>query len=430
MFSNKTYIDSALAELGFKDLTEVQKMVIPKIRAGRDLVVRSATGTGKTHAYLIPLFEALNPALPGLQFLISAPTRELAQQIHAFAKQIADQSPDPIDLRLFTGGTDRGEEIVRLRRSQPQIVVGTPGKLKDLVRQENVLDVHLVKMFIVDEADMTLDEGFLEDVDQVAGAMAERLQTLVFSATIPEKIQPFLRKYLKNPEFIDIKSAGLDALDISHWFIRTRERSRCEVLPEVLACINPYLCLVFCNTKEAADEVYAMLDARGLNVALIHGGLEARKRRQIVNQIRSLQYQFVVATDIVSRGIDIAGITHIVNYELPTDPEFYVHRAGRTGRMEKDGIVVSLYEFADDLYLDKLEAKGIDAHYKEIRNGQFVDAKNRRERTNRDYKPGTAETVARRTVKQPDRVKPGYKRRLREQIEAAKKTIRKRGPRS
>jgi ATP-dependent RNA helicase CshB len=427
MFPFKPFVNAALEELGFQHLTDVQNVVIPKINSGRDLVVRSATGTGKTHAYLIPIFQTLEIARPVLQVLISAPTRELAAQIHVFAKQIADHAPAPIDIRLYTGGTDRGEELLRLRKSQPQIVIGTPGKLRDLVKKELVLDVHHVKTFVVDEADMTLDEGFLEDVDQVAGAMNERLQTLVFSATIPERIQPFLRKYLKNPDFVDIKSEGLDALDIKHWFVKTKERARADVLPEVLASINPYLCLIFCNTKESADEVYARMTEKNANVALIHGGLEARKRRAIVAQIRALKFQYVVATDIVSRGIDIAGITHIVNYELPSDPEFYVHRAGRTGRMEKDGIVVSLYEFADDVYLDKLEAKGVLAEYKEIRGNQFVTAKNRRERAVRGYKPGNVENVVRHLVKKPDAVKPGYKKKMRDELERAKLTHYKRG---
>ncbi|OHE40889.1 MAG: hypothetical protein A2Y16_04880 [Tenericutes bacterium GWF2_57_13] len=425
MFTYKPFINAALEELGFKELTQVQKDVIPKITAGRDLVVKSATGTGKTHSYLIPIFQALNAASPTLQVLISAPTRELARQIHDFARQIADKSPLPIDIRLYTGGTDRSEEVARLGRAQPQIVVGTPGKLRDLVKKELALDVHHVRTFVVDEADMTLDEGFLEDVDMVAGAMSPNLQTLVFSATIPEKIQPFLRKYLKNPDFIDVKSMDIDSLDIKHWFIKTREKPRQEILPEVLACINPFLCLIFCNTKESADEVYQRLLEKKLNVALIHGGLEARKRRTIVAGIRKLDYQYVVATDIVSRGIDIAGISHIVNYELPSDPEFYIHRSGRTGRMNKDGIVVSLYEFADDAYLNKLETKGIVAEYKEIKDRQFVDAKNRRERTQRSYKPGQVEGVVRRNILVPAKVKPGYKRRLREDIELAKKVIRK-----
>ncbi|MFA5006425.1 MAG: DEAD/DEAH box helicase [Candidatus Izemoplasmatales bacterium] len=426
MFPYKAFVNAALVELGFKELTPVQKEVIPKALAGRDLVVQSATGTGKTHSYLIPIFEAIDPAVHSVQTLVSAPTRELARQIYDFARQIADKSPSPIDVRLFTGGTDRAEELARLGKAQPQIVVGTPGKLRDLVKKELLLDVHLVRTFVVDEADMTLDEGFLEDVDQVAGAMGEKLQTLVFSATIPERIQPFLRKYLKNPEFIDVKSAGLASLDIRHWFVRTREKPRATLLPEILACINPFLCLVFCNTKESADEVYRLLSERKLNATLIHGGLEARKRRQIVTEIRALKYQYVVATDIVSRGIDIAGITHIVNYELPSDPEFYIHRAGRTGRMDKDGIVVSLYEFADDSYMDKLEAKGIAAEYKDMKDGVFVEAKARRERSRREYKPGQAETAARRIVKTPEKVKPGYKKKMREDIEAAKKTLRRR----
>jgi ATP-dependent RNA helicase CshB len=424
MFSNQRYIDEVLARRGFRALTEVQAASIPKIRDGRDLVVRSATGTGKTHSYLIPLFESLDPTLHELQVLVSAPTRELARQIHAFAKELADAAPTTFDVRLYAGGSDRADEIGRLRRSQPQMAIGTPGKLRDLVRGVRLLDVHRVRTFVVDEADMTLDEGFIESVDMVASMMPEKLQMLVFSATVPERIQPFLRKYLKNPEFVEIGNPGASPLPIRHWFIRTRERPRSELLPELLACFQPYLCVIFCNTKESAEAVHGFLGERGIDAALVHGGLEARKRDQVLRELHAQSRQYVVATDIISRGIDIEGITHIVNYELPADPEFYLHRAGRTGRMAKDGTVVSLYEFADDVYLDRLEAMGIRTEYKEIRNGSLVAAKTRGERKHRDFKPGSGETVARRSVKLPDKVKPGYKKKLRAEIEAVKKSNR------
>jgi ATP-dependent RNA helicase CshB len=427
MFPYKPFIDEALVELGFKTLTEVQTIVIPKIIKGQDLIVQSATGTGKTHGYLIPIFEKLDPELKECQVVISAPTRELATQIFAFAKQIKDHSKTNIDIRLFTGGSNRNEEIARLHKGQPHIAIGTPGKLKDLVVKANALKAHQAKILIVDEADMTLDEGFLEDVDQVAATMNQKLQMLVFSATIPESIQPFLKKYLKNPENISLSAGPGVNQNVRHFFIKTKERDRQTVFTSLLSTLNPYLAIIFCNTKESADIVYAQMKADKLNVALIHGGLEARKRKLIVSDIRALKYQYVVATDIVSRGIDIHGISHIINYELPKDIEFYVHRSGRTGRMDKDGMVLSLYEFSDNTYMNMLEAKGIKALNLDIKGSELVEAKSRNTREKKEWKPGTALLKATSKIKRPTTVKPGYKKKYSAEVEAVKKKFTRRG---
>ena len=428
MFPYKKFIVDAMMALGFKSLTEVQSVVIPKILKGQDLIVKSATGTGKTHGYLIPIFEKLDVSLEQCQVLISAPTRELAVQIFAFAKQIREFSDQPIDIRLYTGGTNRKEEIARLEKKQPHIAIGTPGKLKDLVVKMNVLKAHQVKTFIVDEADMTLDEGFLEDVDQVAATMDEHLQMLVFSATIPDSMQPFLKKYLKNPDIIslDMGAAGVNQ-NVKHFIVKTKERDRYGVFQKLLGTLNPYLAIIFCNTKESADDLYAKMKEEKYNVALIHGGLEARKRKLIVSEIRELKYQYVVATDIVSRGIDIHGISHILNYELPEDVEFYVHRSGRTGRMDKDGKVLSLYDFVDTVYLDKLNNKGIKTESLDIKGTDLVAAKGRNTRTNKEWKPGKSLDQARSLVRKPTTVKPGYKKKYQTELKKVQKKIDRKG---
>jgi len=428
MFEYKKYINSALEDTKFTELTEVQKKVIPLVIEGKDLMVTSETGSGKTHAFLIPIFQKLDENEHGMQFLISSPTRELAEQIFTFAKQIASFSPTPIDIRLYTGGSNRLEEIARLKKTQPQIAIGTPGKLKDLVVKENVLDIHLVRLFVVDEADMTLDEGFLEDVDYVASKMDKRLQTLVFSATLPEKIQPFLRKYLKNPEFIQVAAKNDTSLNISHYFVKTKGRPREEVLKSVLRSVHPYFAIVFANTKDTAEFVYRLMTAEKYNVALLHGGLEARKRKQVITGVREMKYQFLVATDLLSRGIDIPNISHIINYELPSDWEFYVHRTGRTGRVDKDGIAVSLYDYDNDEYMDMLEARGLKTAYKEVVDGQLVDGKIRGEREKRGKITSEAEKKAIAIVPKTTTVKPGYRKKYQAKVDEVKKTfIRKRG---
>lgn len=425
MFNYKRYIVTALEALKFTDLTEVQQKVIPNVFEGKDLMVTSETGSGKTHAFLLPIFQNLDESNHSLQYLISSPTRELAKQIFTFARQIADFSASPIDIRIYIGGSDRPDEIARLKKSQPQIVIGTPGKLKDLVVKENLLDVHQVKIFVVDEADMTLDEGFLEDVDFVAAKMEKHLQTLVFSATLPEKIQPFLRKYLKNPVFIEIANKNQTSQNISHFFVKTKGHPREEVLKKVLKTINPYFAIIFCNKKESADAVYQLMITEKYNVGLLHGGLEARKRKQVIASVRDQKFQFLVATDLLSRGIDIPDISHIINFELPADWEFYVHRTGRTGRVDKDGIAISLYDRENDDYIDMLEARGLKTAYKEIVDDVLVDGKIRSERQKRIKVVSEAEKKAIRVVPKTSVVKPGYRKKYQKQVDEIKSQFRK-----
>lgn len=423
MNSTKDYINRAIESIGFLDWTPIQALVIPVLRQGKNAVIQSVTGSGKTHGYLVPLFESIDETNPDLQAVISAPTRELARQIFEFAKQIADFSPTPIDLRLFTGGTDRDRELDRLRKSKPQIVIGTPGKLLDYVVKERLLPTHQAHFYVIDEADMTLDEGFLEDVDKVAATFSNETQIVVASATIPEKIQPFLKKYLSSPTFLTVKNERLTNLDIRHLLLKTKERDRLVALKELLPAIHPYLAILFVNTKESAETTYQAVREWGYNVALIHGGLESRKRKQILRQIHNLEFQFVVATDIISRGIDIEGITHIVNVELPEDVEFYVHRSGRTGRMAKDGECISLYGYDNDQYLDKLEQKGLHPVYVQLEQGRLVEATIRKGRETR-VRPAADPNKVRKIVgNKPTDVKPGYKKKFQAKVEAATKKI-------
>ena len=215
----KKFIEKAIKKLGFTQYTEIQEKVIPKARKGNDIIGCSQTGSGKTHAFLIPIFEKLDLENKDVQVVICAPTRELATQIFEFAKELAYYSETRIDIRKYTGGSNRTDEIDRLKKSQPQIVVGTPGKIKDLAVKENVLNILKATTFVLDEADMALEIGFLDDVDAIASLMDKELQMMVFSATIPEKLKPFLRKYMNNPFEVSIKPKELSSLNIEHIFI-------------------------------------------------------------------------------------------------------------------------------------------------------------------------------------------------------------------
>lgn len=421
--STKPYINQALEAIGFQAWTPIQALVLPILREKKNAVIQSVTGSGKTHAYLVPIFESLVEDKNELHAVISAPTRELARQIFDFAKQIASFSALPIDIRLYTGGTDRDRELERLAKSKPQIVVGTPGKLLDYAVAERQLPTHQAKIMIIDEADMTLDSGFLEDVDKVAATLKSDAQFVVASATIPERIQPFLKKYLSSPLFLTIPSERLTNLDIRHRLLKTKQRPRLIVLKELLESLHPYLAILFANTKESAEEIHQAMREWGYAAALIHGGLESRKRKQVLRQVHDLTYQYVVATDIISRGIDIDGISHIINVELPDDVEFYIHRSGRTGRMAKNGECISLYGYENDAYLDKLVQKGLHPVYVQLERGVLIDAPIRKGREERNKPVADPGKVRKIVGNKPTTVKPGYKKKFQAQVEAATKKL-------
>lgn len=424
----KKYIQDAVEKLGFKAFTEIQEKVVPVARKGEDIIGCSQTGSGKTHAFLIPIFENLDLTSDALEVVITSPTRELANQIYRFAKQIAEHSEIPIDIRQYTGGSNRTKELERLEKSQPKIVIGTPGKIRDLAIKEHKLKVYQAKTFIIDEADMALEVGFLEDIDLIAGLMGSDLQMMVFSATIPEKLKPFLRKYMNKPFEVYIKPKELSSLNIEHIFIPIKSKEKKTILLQLLQVINPYIAIIFCNTKESADEIATELYNRDLNVTKIHGGIAARERSRVMKQVNNGEFQYIVASDIASRGIDIDGVSHVINYELPKDMEFYVHRSGRTGRANYTGLAISFYGPNDESYVDFLEAKGIQISYKEVKDGELVERRERKERDKREHITAGFDKNSVNIKKNNKAVKPGYKKKFHRNLETARrKALRKKG---
>jgi ATP-dependent RNA helicase CshB len=420
-FKNE-YLNQALSELRFKELTAVQTKVIELFDKDNDLVIEAKTGSGKTHAFLLPILDTLDPESKDVHACIIAPTRELAIQINRFAQDLIKHSHQAISINLYLGGEDKEREIEWLKNRQPQIVIGTPGRLHDLVVKENVLKIYKTKYFVIDEADMTLDNDFLEVVDNLAGTVLEA-KFMIFSATIPERLKPFLRKYINKPIMVEVHPEEISNLNIKHYFIKTREQDRFVLLKKVLEVINPYMGIIFCNTKESADLVYNWMKERNENVTVFHGDIDYRKRKQIIKRINSLEFQYIVATDILARGIDIVGVSHIINYELPRDFEFYIHRSGRTGRIDFDGVAISLYEFNDNTYLDKLEGKGVRCEYKAIRNGALVDGSIRKSREKRIRPENELDYEAKRKVKKPKKIKPGYKKKYQAAVDKEKKKL-------
>lgn len=424
-FNFKPYIQRALDELKFVDPTDVQAKLIPVVRSGRDLVGESKTGSGKTHTFLLPIFEKLDESSNDVQVVITAPSRELATQIYQATKQIAEHSEQEIRVVNYVGGTDKLRQIEKLKVSQPHIVIGTPGRIYDLVKSGD-LAIHKAHTFVVDEADMTLDMGFLDTVDKIAGSLPKDVQILVFSATIPQKLQPFLKKYLTNPVMEKIKTATVITDTIDNWLLATKGRDKNAQILELSKLMQPYLAMIFVNTKERADELHSYLSSNGLKVAKIHGGIAPRERKRIMNQVKNLEFEYIVATDLAARGIDIEGVSHVINDAIPQDLSFFVHRVGRTGRNGLSGTAITLYQPSDDSDIRELEKLGINFIPKVIKNGEFQDTYDRDRRNNREksYQKLDTEMIG-LVKKKKKKIKPGYKKKIQWKVDEKRRKERR-----
>ncbi len=419
------YILKAIEERGFAAPTDIQERVIPATLNGTSIIGQSQTGTGKTHAYLLPIMNRLDASKKEVQAVITAPTRELASQIYNEALKIAEHFPEenPLQVKLYMGGTDKQRMIDKLKH-QPQLVIGTPGRIKDL-KEANALVLYTAKTLVVDEADLMLDMGFLQDVDFVASRMAEKLQMLVFSATIPEKLKPFLKKYMENPRYYHVDPKLATAQKIDHILVPLRHRNKVQLLHDMLKSYNPYLALIFTNTKQNADYVADELIKKGLRVGRLHGGLTPRERRKMMKQINDLEFQYVVATDLAARGIDIEGVSHVINYELPTDLDFYIHRSGRTARAGYSGIAATIHDLPDEDALNRLEKLGVTFQNKDLINGEWQDADDRNKRKKRKKQKEELDLKAKQIVKKPNKIKPGYKKKQQWELDAHNKRQRR-----
>ncbi|ALS78885.1 DEAD/DEAH box helicase [Planococcus kocurii] len=417
----KPFLLEAVEKLGFTEPTKIQQEMMPHILKGTSAIGQSHTGTGKTHSFIIPIVERIDVSKQEVQAVISAPTRELAMQIFNELQKLVIGSG--IEVKSFIGGTDKQRSINKLK-TQPHIVVGTPGRLRDLVK-ENALLVHTGKILVIDEADLAFDLGFIEEIDQVAGKMKEDLEMYVFSATIPEKLKPFLKKYMESPVHVKIGDKRPTAEGLDFYLVPVRSKKKMERLQDVMKVINPYLAIIFVNTRTNADYVADQLAKEGIRVGRVHGDLAPRERVKMMRQIRDLEYQYIVATDLAARGIDIQGVSHVINYELPEDLEFFIHRVGRTARAGMKGLAITLFKPEEDDAIVRIEKMGIPFQQKDIVKGEFVDLKERHSRTTRIKKTDAADAKAKTMVHKPKKVRPMYKKKMKWKMDEIKKMERR-----
>ncbi|MFV0395160.1 MAG: DEAD/DEAH box helicase [Coprobacillaceae bacterium] len=414
-FTFHPFCNSTIQELGFESPTPIQEEVIPLVKKKRDVIGISQTGTGKTHAFLLPIMDRIDINKDVVQAVITAPTRELATQIYEQAKIFMKHNKD-LRVSLIVGGSDRQKAVNKLS-VQPHVVIGTPGRIKDLSLESQALKITTADIMVIDEADMTLEFGYLEDIDAVVGKMKEDLQLLVFSATIPQMLRPFLKKYMEAPKLVEIDTHKPTTENVEHILLATKHKDRYQVLKKIMATIDPYICIIFCNTRIDASDVTKKLREDGYKIGEIHGDLEPRERKQVMRRIKAMEYQYIVATDIASRGIDIDGVSHVINIDFPKEPDFYIHRSGRCGRAKYTGVCYSMYDSKDEASIIQLEKKGIVFRSVTLKNDEFIDLGQREKRKKRIKQQTELEKKVQSIIRKPKKVKPGYKKKRKREIE-------------
>ncbi|MGX7107200.1 DEAD/DEAH box helicase [Hutsoniella sourekii] len=353
---NELHIDTnllkALDDMGFEEPTAIQEEAIPVALEGRDLIGQAQTGTGKTAAFGLPMLDKIDPTSDKIQGLVIAPTRELAIQVQDELYRLSKYKR--AKAFVVYGGSPINKQIQRIQRVKPQIIVGTPGRILDLI-QRNILGLGRLETLVLDEADEMLNMGFIEDIRAIISQTPTSRQTLLFSATMPKEIERLANEFLKNPAHVKIKAQTMTADLIEQFVIECRDDEKFDVLTRLLDVQNPKQAIVFCRTKKRVDEVGRGLSLRGFDAELIHGDIVQQKRTKVINDFRQGRVELLVATDVAARGLDISGVSHVYNYDIPQDPESYVHRIGRTGRAGQDGQSITFVVPNERAYLKTIE---------------------------------------------------------------------------
>lgn len=346
----KPEILKAIDDMGFETTTPIQEQAIPIALTGQDVIGQAQTGTGKTAAFSIPFLQMINPD-PMIQVLILTPTRELCIQVE---KEIYKLSRY---LKIKSVAVYGGQEIsrqMRALRERPQVIVATPGRLMDHMNRKTIRLDNL-KMVVLDEADEMLNMGFLEDIETILSACPDEKQTMMFSATMKGEITSIANRFMKSPQIVRVKAKELTVPSIEQQYFEVPETDKFKLLCRLLDIHNPELAMIFGRTKRRVDELTEALQKLGYQAEGLHGDLTQRHREIVMNKFRNGQIDILVATDVAARGLDVTGITHVFNFDLPQDIDSYVHRIGRTGRAGKEGIALTFVEPREYSHLRVIE---------------------------------------------------------------------------
>nr|WP_295971321.1 DEAD/DEAH box helicase [uncultured Bacillus sp.] len=329
-------LEQAVNNMGFEEPTPIQAQAIPLALSGKDMIGQAQTGTGKTTAFGVPLLEKLSIE-GGIQGLVLCPTRELAVQVAEELNRIG-QVKGIRTLPVY-GGQDIGRQI-RALKNRPQVIAATPGRLIDHIERKTIR-LQNIKMVVLDEADEMLNMGFIEDIEKILAEVPDERQTMLFSATMPKRIQALAERFMVEPELVKIKAKEMTVTNIEQHYIEVQEKQKFDVLCSLLDIQTPELAIVFGRTKKRVDEVVDGLMKRGYTAEGIHGDIPQTKRDQVIRRFKEQSIDIMVATDVAARGLDISGVSHVYNFDIPQDPESYVHRIGRTGRAGNKGKAIT-----------------------------------------------------------------------------------------
>lgn len=345
-------IIGAIEKLGYSEPTTVQTEVIPALLAGENLIVKSQTGSGKTAAFAIPICERVQWEERKPQVLVLTPTRELASQIQQDIFNIGRYKR--LKVEAIFGRSSYERQAYNLKQ-RTHVVVATPGRLIDHMTQKTI-DLSMINTVIIDESDEMLAMGFIEQIENVMKVVPSTATLALFSATMPAEIKTLATRYLKNPQLIEVKSENKVTARIKQQYYEIPYDEKITVLEDVLTVVNPESSIIFCNTRAAVEEIAEALEALEIEVETLHGGMEQRHRTAVINDFKHGYFRYLVATDVAARGLDIADIALVVNFDLPENVESYVHRIGRTARFENDGHAISFVSSSDYRYLNPIQA--------------------------------------------------------------------------
>ena len=346
-------LENILRKSGIKTPTPIQQNSISHILNNKDIIAEAQTGTGKTLAFLLPIFENISLNSNGIQALIISPTRELALQITEEANKLS--TAKNIGVLSMYGGKDIGSQIKKLK-GNIKLIIATPGRLLDHLERKTI-NLSNLKTIVLDEADQLLLMGFKNEIESIMKETPKKKQTLCFSATMDSSVKKLAYRYMKDPISITIKKEEITLSNIKQEVVETTDREKREALCKVLNEDNPFMAIIFCRTKRRADELEIVMHKRGYNCTVIHSDIQQSKRERIMKSFRNADIQYLIATDVASRGLDISGASHIYNYDIPENVETYIHRIGRTGRAGESGYTCLFIDPKDSRMLSDIESK-------------------------------------------------------------------------
>ncbi len=340
-----------LQQLGYEQMTPIQAASLPLTLRGQDLIAQASTGSGKTAAFGLPLLERLNQRWFAVQGLVLCPTRELADQVATEIRRLA-RAQENIKVVTVYGGVPSRNQIASLENGA-HIVVGTPGRVMDLI-ERGALDISKLQTLVLDEADRMLDMGFYADIVTVVEQCPAQRQTLLFSATYPEGIAQLAQRFMREPQMVQV-AAQHSAHKIAQRWYEVPARHKLDVVVQMLAHFRPESTIAFCNTKQQCREAVAALQAQGISALALFGELEQRERDEVLVQFANRSCSVLVATDVAARGLDIANLSAVINIDVTPDPEVHIHRIGRTGRGDAEGLALHLVDMEEMVHVAKIE---------------------------------------------------------------------------